>query len=165
MVREETKYGQIILRPQQNKASLGDRRLDFVVNQIEKQLILILKRLTQMEKRSETKKRIRQDGHGFARLDVLGFDGSNWVKAKASPTFESGLGVVSSVHGVNSFTLLISGWHTIKGHGLANGFYFLSPTTDGELVSSDPTLGQEVQPILQVIDANSIILFPTEKHA
>lgn len=105
---------------------------------------------------------ITQTGHGFSALDVLRHNGSAWVKAQADSETTTALGIVVSVPGANSFVLANNGVVTITSHGLTVGqYYFLSAATSGALDSTEPTgLNQASQPILYVIDANTLFLLP-----
>jgi hypothetical protein len=89
---------------------------------------------------------VTQTGHGLSVGNVVRHNGTSWVKALAAAESSSGpsallgsraLGVVSSVNG-NDFTIVYRG--KISGlTGLTAGsLYWLSGTTAGELVASEP---------------------------
>ena len=95
--------------------------------------------------------------HGFAVLDAIYHDGTNWVKAKADDSATVATHIVKEVVDVNTFKALQFGRVTSTGHGLTPGdYYFLSTTTAGEGTTTEPTSGFSC-PLYYVLDANNII--------
>lgn len=105
------------------------------------------------------KQRITEATHGFAVIDVVGHDGSNWVKALSSHGVGSQAadGVVLVVDDANIFSLGLPGFHTVTSHGVTGTQKYLSGTVAGGL-SDSPPVGGPVQRILKVIDANTLLV-------
>jgi len=80
---------------------------------------------------------IAQTGHGLAVQDVVRFDGTNYVKAKADSASTSDVvGVVSAVADADNFTLVIGGYVTTFSGLTSGSVYFLSDTTSGLLTTT-----------------------------
>jgi hypothetical protein len=101
---------------------------------------------------------VNQTTHGFAALDVIYHDGSDWVKAQANNSGTLAQYIVTAVADVDNFTASNWGKVTSTAHGLTVGeHYFLSETTAGGLTATAPTSGYN-QPVLYVEDANTLHL-------
>jgi hypothetical protein len=109
---------------------------------------------------TETTVTVPQDGHGFAALDVIYHNGTDWLKAQADDEDTLGLYVVVEVINTDKFKAAMIGKHTVSGHGLTVGnYYFTSATTAGELEINDPTLTDDTSfsnPMIFVEDADTI---------
>lgn len=106
-------------------------------------------------------KDITQTAHGFAVGDVVMFNGSSYVKAKADSASDAeAIGIVSAVADANHFTIALGGYLTGLS-GLTGGtVYFLSPNTAGALTSTEPTTsGQVSKPLLIADSASTGYLF------
>lgn len=101
---------------------------------------------------------ITQTAHGFTVGQWLYYTGTVYALAKADADSTSEvLGVVSSVAGVNSFTLLNAGLVPSGLSGLTAGTtYFLSAATAGALTATAPsTTGQISKPLLVALSATA----------
>lgn len=99
---------------------------------------------------------VTQTGHGFAVGDVIRFNGTNYVKAKAdSPENGEAFGIVEFVAGT-TFIVVTSG----KIHGLAGmtpgEIYYLSAATAGAITATEPEdVGNVSKPVLQALSAST----------
>ncbi len=106
-------------------------------------------------------KEVTQTAHGLSVGNVVYFNGTNYVKAKAVLTYAGDrqsdvIGVVSAVASANAFTITLDG--IVSGlSGLTAGtIYYLSPTTSGLLASTPPvTDSTVVRPVLYAISATT----------
>lgn len=87
---------------------------------------------------------VTMTAHGFSNFEVIGWNGSTFVKAQASLTGVEGLGIAVNCK-TNSFRLLLGGLWYYKSHGQATGKNYLSPDTAGALTTTVPVLGEKVQ--------------------
>lgn len=93
---------------------------------------------------------ITQTAHGLAVGDVVRFNGTDYVKAKAD-TEENAevVGIVSAAPSANSFVLTTHGKVTGLSGLTAGTVYFLSQSTAGLLTSTEPTTsGYISKPVL-----------------
>jgi hypothetical protein len=105
-----------------------------------------------------TEAQITQAAHGLSVLDVVYVDALGWQKAIATGDATLGIGIVTAVASVDTFTYAEAGRFTIESHGLTVGvYYYLSMDTAGLLVEEEPQISQ---PIVYVEDANTIIVLP-----
>jgi hypothetical protein len=82
---------------------------------------------------------VTQSAHAFVVGDWLRFNGTAWVLAQANSSVNADvIGVVSTVSGVNDFTITTSGLLTTAG--LTVGSQFLSEFTAGTLTIIDPAI-------------------------
>jgi hypothetical protein len=104
--------------------------------------------------------------HGFVKLDVLGHNGTNYVKVQAIAADEiDAFGVVSAVLDPNNFEITLFGRidltggityedNVAQGTTTAGTTFFLSPTTAGRLELNETTqIGQVKKSILQTISS------------
>lgn len=100
---------------------------------------------------------ISQSSHGFSVGDVLYFDGSSYLKAKADAANTAEVvGIVSEVKDSSTFVLLSGGY--IEGlSGLTAGsVHYLSSSTAGELTVNEPgVIGEVSKPVLIADSASS----------
>lgn len=92
---------------------------------------------------------VTQTAHGFTVGQVLKFTSGAYALAKADTAADAeGLGVVSTVIGVNSFIITTNGFITGLTGLTANTEYFLDPVTAGALTATAPTTaGQITKPM------------------
>lgn len=99
-----------------------------------------------------------EDGSGLPKLsplDVVRYDGENWVYADASSTATLGLGVVVAAD-AQSFTLALAGGFQIS-HTLTPGeWYYLAADNPGKLTAVEPPVSQ---PIVYCLNEESIIIY------
>jgi hypothetical protein len=107
---------------------------------------------------------ISQVAHGFALMDVIGHNGTNYVKVTAVNGQPEAIGVVSKIVSANIFEITYQG--VVKGlTGATPSFsatttYYQSPTIPGKLTSIEPTtIGQISKPLLVTITTNIGIIF------
>lgn len=107
-------------------------------------------------------KEIDQVGHGFIVGNVVRFNGSIYVKAKAdSGTNASNvLGLVSHVESADTFTIRCIGWVGGLSGLVAGQTYFLSADTAGALTDTEPTASGTIsKPMLIAVSATSGFIF------
>jgi hypothetical protein len=105
---------------------------------------------------------IVQAAHGFSLAQILRFNGTSYVLAKADTAANAETpGIVSHVWDANRFTLLFFGYIPGGLSGLTSAqVYFLSPTTAGALTATEPsTAGQISKPLLIADSATSGFFF------
>lgn len=100
---------------------------------------------------------VAQAAHGLAVNDVVKFSGGLYSKAKADTEANSRVvGIVSSVAGVDDFTISIMGLVQGLSGLVAGSQYYLSPTTAGLLTTTKPsTAGQIIKQVMVAISATS----------
>lgn len=107
---------------------------------------------------------VAQSGHGFIIGDVLYFDGTNYVKAKADAANTAEVvGIVSEVVDTDNFVATTAGYVEsgleldVDGDPLVAGsVYFLSAGTAGGLTLNEPNVvGQVSRPVLLVSAART----------
>ncbi len=100
---------------------------------------------------------ITQTSHGLVVGNVVRFNGTNYVTAKAdSATDAEVAGIVTAVAGVNDFTLLTSGFINTLSGLVAGTTYFLDPSTAGLLTATEPiTSGQVSKPLLIAVSTTA----------
>jgi hypothetical protein len=93
---------------------------------------------------------ITQTSHGFAVQDIVRFNGTSWVKAKADTTQDAEVvGIVSAVADANHFTIVYEGYVSGLSGLTAGTTYFLSDATAGLLTSTEPSsIGSISKPLL-----------------
>jgi len=98
-------------------------------------------------------KTVTQNSHGFSVGDILSFNGTSYVKAKADSVSNAEVvGIVSSVVDSNNFKLVYSGYVSGLSGLTAGEVYFLSDSTAGALTSTEPTTeGSISKPVLLAI--------------
>ena len=101
---------------------------------------------------------VTQSSHGLAVGDVIYNNGTNYVKAQANATGTLGLFVVSAVADVNTFTATFSGKITLSSL-TAGQYYFVSTTTAGAYVTTEPTSGYS-NPILFALSTTEAVVLP-----
>ncbi len=81
---------------------------------------------------------VTQTAHGLSVNQAIRHDGTNYVKAKADSSANSNVcGVVKNVIDADNFEFVSEGF--LSGNWTAGGEYFLSPSTDGLLITlTDP---------------------------
>ena len=99
-----------------------------------------------------------QSSHGLAVGDVIYNNGTNYVKAQANATGTLGLFVVSAVADANTFTATFSGKITLSSL-TAGQYYFVSTTTAGDIVTTEPTSGYS-NPILFALSTTEAVVLP-----
>jgi hypothetical protein len=104
---------------------------------------------------------VTQASHGFSVGDAIYFNGTLWLKAQANSANTLGLGIVSAVGGINSFTVQFSG--PITGlAGLTSGqYYFVSAVTAGALTTVEPVaIGLYSNPLLFATSTTTGVVLP-----
>ena len=101
---------------------------------------------------------VTQSSHGLAVGDVIYNNGTNYVKAQANATGTLGLFVVSAVADANTFTATFSGKITLSSL-TAGQYYFVSTTTAGAYVTTEPTSGYS-NPILFALSTTEAVVLP-----
>ena len=107
-------------------------------------------------------KTLTETAHGFTVGNIIRFNGTNYIKAKADSASNSAnvLGLISKVVDVNSFQLATTGY--IDGlSGLTAGYtYFLSDTVAGGLTATEPSaVGTVSKPMLIAVSATAGFVF------
>jgi len=92
---------------------------------------------------------ITQNAHGFSVSDLVYLNSGTYTLAQADDVVSAEVvGMVSGVTDVNTFSLTTGGMVTGLSGLTAGTVYFLSPTSAGDLTSTEPsTVGQVVKPI------------------
>lgn len=95
-------------------------------------------------------KEISQTSHGFSTGDFIGWSGGTYNKAIANGNYDGEfIGLVNEVSDVNTFYVTQAGYVTGLTSLVQNTTYWLSPTTAGNLTSTEPsTDGQIAKPVL-----------------
>jgi hypothetical protein len=106
-------------------------------------------------------KAIVQSAHGFSLAQILRFNGTAYVLAKADTAANAETpGIVSHVWDANRFTLLFFGYVTGLSGLTSAQIYFLSPSTAGALTATEPsTPGQISKPLLIADSATTGFFF------
>lgn len=99
---------------------------------------------------------ITQASHGFVAGDVLGFNGTNYVKAQANSAANAEVvGICSGSVTANTFRLVTNGKISGLSSLTAGYVYFLSPTTAGGLTATEPTAINQVSKPLLLADSTT----------
>jgi len=102
---------------------------------------------------------IVQVAHGFAVNDVLRYDSGAWVKAQADvPENSEALGIVIEVMDDDEFMIAYSGRISTFVGLTPDEVYFLSPTTAGEIQTTDPVFPDISKPILYALSATEAVI-------
>jgi len=101
---------------------------------------------------------VTQSSHGLSVGDVVYNNGTNYIKARANATGTLGIFVVSAVEDLNTFTATFSGKITLSSL-TAGQYYFVSTTTAGAYVSTEPTTGYS-NPILFALTTTAAVVLP-----
>lgn len=103
---------------------------------------------------------VTQTTHGFAVGDVLQQTGVGWAKAQADSLANAlWQGVVSSVEGVDDFTITLGGQYSGVALGyMGNTWYYLDPTTPGAVTDTEPSPPNVSAPVLFALDGNTAIV-------
>jgi hypothetical protein len=120
-------------------------------------------------------KRIIQNSHGFALMDVIGWSGGTYNKAIADGTYDGEvIGLVTNYIDTDTFDLTQSGYVTGLTGLTTNSTYFLSDDTEGLLTVDEPTLFGHVSKTILVATSTTsgwilpyvgyIILSGTTEH-
>lgn len=101
---------------------------------------------------------VTQTAHGFAIYDCLRLAGGTFVKAQANSDVNADVvGVVSKVTDANVFEITLAGRIT-GGQAGNTGPRYLSPTTPGALVDTEPSVpGQVSKPVLYCDDPDAYV--------
>jgi hypothetical protein len=92
---------------------------------------------------------VTQSSHGLVVGDVVRFDGTDYLKAKADTAAHAEVaGIVSAYIGVNDFTLLLGGYITGLAGLTAGSVHFLSETTAGAITTIEPSSPYISKPVL-----------------
>jgi hypothetical protein len=112
---------------------------------------------------------IVETAHGFGFLDVIGHDGTGYVKVTANDGQPEAIGLVSKVIDANTFEITYQGvitglsGATITGTGsaiVANTTYYVSAAVAGKLTDIEPTeIGQITKPMLVSLTTNKGLVF------
>ncbi len=108
---------------------------------------------------------VAQTAHGLAVGDWIGFDGSDWVKAKAASGSEAARGIVSVVTNANKFILTTGDVAKLTAHGLTLGALWLSTATAGAAQFSEPALGSFRQVLGVAVGTDHIVVQIGERTA
>jgi hypothetical protein len=108
-------------------------------------------------------KEFQQNGHGFVIGDVIGFNGTLFLKVNTTTAGSiEPLGVVSRVIDVNSFVVTFSGYIPTTGivdvnsNTLSGGTVYYLSSTAGKLSPTAPTSSSELsKPMLATISGNT----------
>jgi len=100
---------------------------------------------------------VTQSTHGFAVLEPIYYNNTSdeWTSARADADATLATHIVTGVIDTNNFTCASGGSFTISSHGKAEGLWYVSKTTAGEVTQTAPTSGYD-NIAFQVIDANNI---------
>ena len=106
--------------------------------------------------------RVTQASHGFVVGDVLWLNGSTYAKAKADAANTAEVvGMVSRVIDAGTFELTLSGEVTGLTGLVAGEVYFLSPSTDGAMTITEPSVvGQVSLPVGVASSTTSLYVAP-----
>lgn len=100
-------------------------------------------------------KTVTYNSHGFVKGDLVYFNGTIWLKARANTLASSwNVGMVYEVQSTNVFKLLLLGYISGLSGLTAGTAYYVSVTTAGALQSSRPA-GNETNVIKPVFIADS----------
>ena len=101
---------------------------------------------------------ITQSSHNLAVGDVIYYNGTNYVKARADATNTLGIFVVSAVANANTFTATFGGKITLSSL-TAGQYYFVSTTSAGDFTATEPTTGYS-NPILFALSTTEAVVLP-----
>ena len=100
---------------------------------------------------------VTQAAHGFAVLNVLRHNGSDWEKAQANDPDTLAVGVVVAVIDTSNFIIAQSGFFNIThGLGTTSEVYYLSASAAGALTDIEPA--DYSQPVLTVLTSTLIMV-------
>jgi len=106
-----------------------------------------------------TSRVITQATHGLAVGDWIGLDGSTWRRVRAVNGGEPRCdGVVSEVLTADAFVFTAAGIVTIPSNGWDSGALYLSQTTAGAGISTEPTSG--IVQLLATVDGDLVVVHP-----
>lgn len=106
-------------------------------------------------------KSINQSSHGFAVGDILRFNGTDYVKAKADTLANSEVvGMVKTVTDDDNFILLVEGYMSGLSSLTSGALYYLSDATAGTMTSTAPTtVGAIDKPLFIAVSITTGYLF------
>ncbi|CAL9956717.1 hypothetical protein VPHD479_0019 [Vibrio phage D479] len=97
---------------------------------------------------------VSQTAHGFALLQPVVYNGTQWIVADNSSADTTAQAVVTEIVDVNTFRAQVSGIAEIPSHGLTVGDYYWLGAS-GSLDITQPTTGI-IQEVLRVFDTDLI---------
>jgi hypothetical protein len=121
----------------------------------------------QIQSGEKIQKEFTQTTHGFIKGDVIGYDGTEFVKVNSvSAGNIEPLGIVSKVVDLNNFKLTFAGYISTSGitdvnsSGLTGGSVYYLSNTNGKITLDKPTGSTEIsKPMLVTItDSTGIVL-------
>lgn len=100
---------------------------------------------------------IAQVGHGLTVGDVVRYNGTAYVEAKADTAVNAEVvGIVSVVTDADNFTLLLDGYISTLSGLTAGAVYFLSASASGVLTTTEPSsVGQVSKPLLIAVSTTA----------
>lgn len=103
---------------------------------------------------------VTQTAHGFSVGNVVRFDGSTFVLARANTLEGSNVsGIVSEVTSTNTFKITKSGGMTGLTGLVTGDLYYLSPTIDGAVTRTRPTtVNQYIKPVFYAVSSTAIVV-------
>ena len=103
---------------------------------------------------------VEQSTHGFDVLDAIYFDESDdtWYLAQANSVDTVATHIVVEDTDTDNFICASSGRWEITSHGAAEGYHFVSTTTAGATVTTEPTSGVS-NPAFHAVTANYIDVY------
>lgn len=102
---------------------------------------------------------IDDPSHGFSDGDIVGWDGSDYVKAQANAAGTPGIGMVYNAT-EDSYNLAFHGVVEIPSHGFSTGLNYLSPDTAGEMTTTLPGIGEKIQVVAFVYGSDEVFINP-----
>jgi hypothetical protein len=100
---------------------------------------------------------VAQTSHGFSVLEPVYYNNTTdaWTSARADADSTLATHIITEVVDVDNFKCASGGPFEIASHGKAEGLWYVSKTTAGEVTQTAPTSGYD-NIAFQVIDANNI---------
>lgn len=97
-----------------------------------------------------------QVAHGFSVGDIVRYNGTDYVLAKADSDANSqAVGIIATVINADNIVIRMSGYTTGLSGLTAGTLYYLSPTTAGALTSTEPTTAGQVSKPLLIADTTT----------
>lgn len=105
---------------------------------------------------------VNQTSHGFAVLEPIYHDGTEWASADASNSSSLAQFIVTEVEDADNFVAYKIGRVDVGSHGLTVGEYYYLDTTAGQITSTEPTTANSYFQTVLKVESSTVVLISVE---